>query len=133
MWPRPSSGLGGLETDGQGPGAAIRGAPILKTENPAAGSQPEGHAPIWTTADARGATANDALGVAMVRTLPASRAACLRGRGHPVGAERLKRQTARWRTLHELRRERCNAAAARLGWQSYRLLSVSSLTKRPRR
>jgi hypothetical protein len=27
-------GAGGLGTDGPGPGAAIRGAPILKTQNP---------------------------------------------------------------------------------------------------
>jgi hypothetical protein len=31
-------GLGGLGTDGLGPGAAIRDAPIMKTENPAGGS-----------------------------------------------------------------------------------------------
>src|SRR5215813_10164461 len=31
MWPRPSSGAGGLGTDGPGPGAAICGAPKLIT------------------------------------------------------------------------------------------------------
>jgi hypothetical protein len=41
----------------------------------------------WTTADARRATASYALGLALVRALPASRAACLRRRRHPVGAE----------------------------------------------
>jgi len=49
------------------------------------------HARIWTTADTRRITAHDALGVAVVWTLPTSRTAGLRGRRHPVGAERIKR------------------------------------------
>jgi hypothetical protein len=43
----------------------------------------------WTTADAGRATASNALGVAVVRALPASHAVCLRRRRHPVGAGRL--------------------------------------------
>ena len=41
----------------------------------------------WTTADARRATASYALGLALVRALPASHTVCLRRRRHPVGAE----------------------------------------------
>ena len=74
-----------------------------------------GYARIWTTANAWRATANDTLGVAVVRTLPASCAAGLRGRRHPVGARRIKRQAACRRTLHRLRRERRDLTAAGLG------------------
>jgi hypothetical protein len=38
VWPPPSWGLGG-SGDRRGPGAAIRGAPILQTNNRAAGSK----------------------------------------------------------------------------------------------
>jgi hypothetical protein len=31
LWPRPSSGAGGLGASGPGPGAAIRGAPARET------------------------------------------------------------------------------------------------------
>jgi hypothetical protein len=45
-------------------------------------------APIWTTAHARRAAADHALGVAVVvRALPASRAACLRRSCDPVEAK----------------------------------------------
>src|SRR5689334_25323710 len=40
----------------------------------------------WTTTDARRATASYALGLALVRALPASHAVCLPRRGHPVAA-----------------------------------------------
>src|SRR5437588_6985049 len=70
---------------------AVAVFPMLKTENPTAGSEIKGHAPIWTTADTRRVTAIDALGMAMVRALPASRAARLRCRRHPMGARRIKR------------------------------------------
>jgi hypothetical protein len=43
------------------------------------------------------------------------------------GPEAIKRQTASRRTLHQLRRERCDPPASRLGRQSCRLLSVSRL------
>jgi hypothetical protein len=49
------------------------------------------HARTRTTAHARRATANDALGMGMVRAVSASRAARLRDRRHPVGAECPKR------------------------------------------
>src|SRR5215469_9712741 len=73
---------------------------------------------------ARRATANDALAMAVVRALPASRTTRLRCRRHPVGAGCLKRQTARRRPLHLLRRQRRDPPAPRLGWQSYWVLFV---------
>src|SRR5215469_6851778 len=63
------------------------------------------------------------------RSLPASRAACLRGHGYFVGPERLKRQVARWRTLHLLRQQRRDPPTARMRRQSHRLLSVSDLAR----
>jgi hypothetical protein len=57
--------------------------------------------------------------------LPASCAAGLRRRRHPVRARGIKRQTARRRALHKLRRERRNTPTSGVGRQSRRLLSVS--------
>jgi hypothetical protein len=60
--------------------------------------------PAWMLDGRTFASANRrALGVAVVRALPASRAACLRRGRHPVGSERLQRQTTGCRALHQLR------------------------------
>jgi len=67
-------------------------------------------------ANTRWATPNDALGVAMVWTLPASCATGLCCSPYPVGAGCFKRQTARRRPLHLLRRQRRDPPAPRLGW-----------------
>jgi len=118
-------GLGGW-WDRRGPGAAIRGAPILQTNNRPSRFKDKRRAPIWTTPYAWRATANHTLGMAMVRALPAPRPACLCGRRYPMGARCFQRQAAHSCTLYELRQQRCNTPASRLGRQSYRVLSVSN-------
>ena len=79
----------------------------------------------------RRATACDSLGVAVVRALPASRAARLRRGRHPVGTERAQRQTTRRCALHQLRQQRCNTSAPRLGRQSYWLSTLSNPRRLP--
>jgi hypothetical protein len=63
---------------------------IALLDEPAHLAAESGGERTWTTADARRATASCALGLALVRALPASHAVCLRRRRHPVGAECLQ-------------------------------------------
>jgi hypothetical protein len=67
----------------------------------------------------------------VVRALPASCAARLRCRCHFVGARRLQRQATPWRSLHQLRQQRCNTSAPRLGRQSYWLSTLSNPRRLP--
>src|SRR6516165_2856186 len=88
-----------------------------------------GHARTWTTANAWRATANNTLGMALVRTLPASRAAGVRGRGHPLGRKCIERPAKAMLPLYLLRQQGRDPPAARLGRQSHRLLPVSDASE----
>jgi len=93
--PEPSSRAGGFyprgscrcSVDNQ---QKRHGHSIAPLDEAAALRPNSGHARIWTTANTRRATANDTLGVAVVRALPASLAVGLRCRRHLVGPARLQ-------------------------------------------
>lgn len=79
------------------------------------------HARTWTAADAR----RRVTPVVMVRALSSSRPACLRCRGHPMGARMSRDKAKGCRALHELRQQRRNKPASRLARQPHRLPAVS--------
>lgn len=76
------------------------------------------------TGDTRRPATNDAMGVAVVRAVPASFTARLCRGGDPVGRKRIKRRATRVRAVHGLWTQGRNAAASKLGRRACRIRTV---------